>query len=119
MEQLLTAAALLGMAVPSTDTAVQLVVPLQGDAERKVVTYACEGAENPFPVEYINAAPNFLAIVPVGGARLVFAGVLSADGARYVAGPFEWWSHGSEATFADQRRTGEEPATCTEQNGTP
>jgi membrane-bound inhibitor of C-type lysozyme len=119
MEQVLTAAALLGLAVPSTDSAVQLVLPLAGDAERKVVTYACEGAENPFPVEYINAAPNFLAVIPVGGVRLVFAGVLAADGSRYVAGPFEWWSRGTDATFADQRMTEAEPVACTEKNETP
>lgn len=114
----ITAAMLLGMAAPDTDTAVGLTLPLGGDVEQKRVVYQCEGAEADVPVLYVNAAPNYLAIVPVEGARLIFAGVIAASGARYVAGPFEWWSKGSEAFFRDLREEGD-PVTCTERNDTP
>ena len=53
--------------------------------------------------EYLNSDPNFLAIVPVGGSKLVFVNVLSGSGARYVAGSFEWFTKGSDATL--QRRS--------------
>ena len=119
MEQVLTAAALLGLAVSSPPASMQLVLPLSGDAERKVITYHCEGVENPFDVEYINAAPNFLALVPVGGDRLIFASGLAADGTRYSSGPFEWWAHGTDATFADLRQQPAEPVDCSEMNETP
>src|SRR5690606_37233976 len=101
------------------DTAVSLVLPLTGDAEQKRIVYQCEGAADEVPVLYVNAAPNFLALITVGGERLVFAGVLSASGARYVSGPFEWWSTGADASFRDLRHEAETPVACTEKTEIP
>jgi membrane-bound inhibitor of C-type lysozyme len=117
--EMITAAMLLGMAVPQTDTAIGLTLPLAGDVEQKRVVYQCEGAEAEVPVLYVNAAPNYLAVVPVGGARLVFVGVIAGSGVRYVSGAFEWWNKGTEAFFRDLRHEEEEPVTCTEKNETP
>jgi membrane-bound inhibitor of C-type lysozyme len=82
------------------------------------VQYDCGGSE-PLTVDYINAAPNFLAIVPVDGQKLVFVTVLSASGARYAAGEYEWWSSRGEATLANLTRPDDEPLTCTELSETP
>jgi membrane-bound inhibitor of C-type lysozyme len=108
------------MAAAGTPAAdLQFVMPLPGDAERKTIVYDCEGVENPLTVRYINAAPNFLAILTVAGQELIFTSALSADGARYTAGPFEWWSRGNAAKFADLRGEKTDSVSCTEHNETP
>jgi membrane-bound inhibitor of C-type lysozyme len=118
--ELITAASLLAMAAAgSPGPSLQLALPLSGDAERKVVSYTCTGVESPVAVEYVNAAPNFLAIMTVAGERLILASVIAADGVRYLAGPFEWWTKGSEATFADLRESPAAPVACAQASETP
>lgn len=82
------------------DVSAQVVLSLEGSFERNIVEYQCEGLE-PFRVDFINAQPNFLAIIPVGPQKLVFVNTISASGAKYVAGQFEFWTRGSEATLTD------------------
>ncbi|WP_332712839.1 MliC family protein [Pelagibacterium mangrovi] len=110
MKPLLLAAALSLAALPAgaVETSMQLVLELEGNAQRDVMTYQCEGIENPMVVEYINAHPIFLAIVPIEGENLIFVNVVSASGARYVSGQYEWWSRGNEAFFTDAMDVGEE-----------
>lgn len=115
MEMLpLAAAAMMG----STDVSAQVILSLSGDFQKTTHTYQCEGIENPFSVEFINAEPNFLAIVPVGDRKMVFVNVISASGAKYVAGQFEFWTRGAEATLSDLQA---EPQSvqCNEINDTP
>ena len=64
---------------------ITLTLGTTSDAEKRIINYTCENAD-PFSVEYINAAPNFLALVPVDGQTMVFSAVISASGVRYVAG---------------------------------
>lgn len=114
MEMLpLAAAAMMG----NVDVSAQVVLSLTGDFQQTTHVYQCEGLE-PFTVQFINADPNFLAIVPVGPRKMVFVNVLSASGAKYVAGQFEFWTKGSEATLTDLQA---EPQSvqCTETNDTP
>ena len=60
-----------------------LGLDIAGDAERRVVRYDCgEAPGESFDVQYINAAPNFLAFVPVSGETYLFASVISASGAK-------------------------------------
>ena len=81
---------------------------------RNVVTYACQGLPQ-IRVEYITAGSNALAVVPVSGEALVFAGVLSGSGARYAAGPYIWWAKGTSADLYDQRQAdGAKPIGCQE-----
>lgn len=110
MKPLLLAAALSLAALPAgaVETSMQLVLELEGNAQRDVMTYQCEGIEDPMVVEYINAHPIFLAIVPIEGENLIFVNVVSASGARYVSGQYEWWSRGNEAFFTDAMDVGEE-----------
>lgn len=109
MDTLISARAILTLSLDSA-----------GDIERRTVAYQCDN-EQTLSVQYLNAAPNFLALVPVEGESLIFASVLSASGARYVSGPYEWWSHQGEATLRDLM--GDEDAaplaTCSEVSNTP
>lgn len=87
---------------PTVTTALTLTLDATSDIERRTVIYQCDNGEG-FRTQYINAAPNFLAILPVDGQTHIFATTLSASGARYVSGPYEWWSSGDEATLRDLR----------------
>ena len=42
-----------------------------------MVSYQCADMEAPFAVEYINAAPLFLAFVPIAGDKQLFVNVIS------------------------------------------
>ena len=98
---------------PTVTATLTLSLEAVSDIERKTVVYQCDNGDG-FRVQYVNAAPNFLAILPVEGETHIFATALSASGARYVSGPFEWWSQGDEATLRDLRTEEDEPplATC-------
>ena len=106
--------------ISAASAALTLTLESRSDIERRTVAYLCDN-EQALAVQYINAPPNFLAIVPVEGESLIFATTISASGARYVAGPYEWWSHQGEATLRDlmQDEDAEPLATCTEANNTP
>jgi membrane-bound inhibitor of C-type lysozyme len=112
----LSLAAMLG---GGADTSVQLILELPGNVERNVVQYDCAG--EPLTVEYINAAPTFLALLDAGNGKTIFVNVMSGSGARYASGQYEWWTEGSEATFTDLTKTeGEQGAiSCLEFNQTP
>ncbi|WIY51766.1 MliC family protein [Devosia sp. YIM 151766] len=116
----LAASTALTFAQATTGANLTLTLESAGDVERNVVTYQCDD-EQALTVHYLNAAPNFLAIVPVEGQNIVFATTISGSGARYVAGPYEWWSHQGEATLRDlmQDEDSEPLATCSEVSNTP
>jgi len=81
------------------------------------VIYTCRGLPR-IKVEYINAGPNALAVVPVSGETLVFASVLSGSGARYAARSYIWWIKGGTAELYDQRQgDGAKPLTCRDVGG--
>lgn len=105
---------------PLASASLTLTLESAGDIERNVELYQCSEGET-LTVQYINAAPNFLAIVPVDGENHVFATTISASGARYISGPYEWWSHQGEATLRDLMQDEDAPAlaTCTLSSNTP
>lgn len=114
MEMLpLAAAAMMG----NVDVSAQVVLSLSGDFQKTMLQYQCEGLD-PFTVEFINADPNFLAIVPVGPRKLVFVNVMAADGAKYVAGQYEFWTRGADATLSDLQAD-PQSVECSEVNETP
>jgi len=80
-----------------------LTLTLQGreSTEQTTIAYDCPGAE-PLSVTYLNAAPNFLALVPVEGETMVMSAVLAASGVRYAAGQYEWWTSGTDASLYDR-----------------
>lgn len=95
--------ALLAAPALAVETSMQLVLELEGNAQRDVTRYQCEGRDEPLVVEYINAHPIFLALVPVEGEELIFVNVLSGSGARYASGPYVWWTQGNEADLYDEQ----------------
>jgi membrane-bound inhibitor of C-type lysozyme len=117
-------AALLLLAAPAgaAQSSLQIELGSGGDFERRIVTYDC-ATEAPLVVTYLNAAPNFLAIVPVAEEPepLVFAAVIAASGVRYTAGKWIWWSKGVDASLYDATlgEDAEPVLTCTEINNTP
>jgi len=74
-------------------------INLSGDVQIVTAVYGCGEGTDPLTVKYINAAPNFLAIVPVEGEDVVFVNVVSASGAKYVAGVWEWWNKGADVSL--------------------
>ena len=95
-------AALLPGTAGAAQTSLQIELNAGRDFERHVMTYDC-ATETPITVTYINAAPNFLALVPIADEpeELVFASVIAASGVRYVSGKWVWWTRGSEASLYD------------------
>ena len=70
------------------------------DAVLTTVAYDC-GTEEPVQVQYIVSDSDVLALVPIEGDARVFVNVVAGSGARYVAGQYEWWTRGQEATLRD------------------
>lgn len=75
------------------------------EAEMTEASYRC-GDGPVFGVRYVNADPNFLAVLAVEGETRVFVAVLAASGVRYVSGPYQWWTKGGGATLSDIRQDG-------------
>ena len=92
-----------------------------GDFDRKTVKYGCQGQDAQLSVEYINAAPNYLALVPVDEGTLVFTTVLAGSGARYAAGKYVWSTKGPDASLYDLTAgaNAKPILTCSEVNETP
>lgn len=119
---LLAASLLLPVAAQAVEASIQLELGTTSDFERRATLYDCSAGE-PFSVTYINAAPNFLALVPIDGEPepLVFAAVLAASGVRYAAGQWVWWTKGVDASLYDVTlgEDAEPVLTCAEMNNTP
>lgn len=112
-----------GLSAPAAAQSVEaaLTLTLPGDAEQHTLQYDC-GEFGQISVAYINAAPNFLALVPYEGKTLIFAAVLAASGVRYTAANYEWWTKGAEVTFRDltnEDQAAPPLATCSELTETP
>lgn len=119
---LVSTALLFPTAAQAIETSLQLQLGTDSDFERREILYDCSDGE-PFDVTYINAAPNFLAIVPIADEPepYIFASVISASGVRYASGKWVWWTNGAEATLYDATLGDDAPAvlTCSEMNNTP
>ncbi|MCD7058708.1 MliC family protein [Pelagibacterium xiamenense] len=117
---LAAAATLMATPVFAVDTSMQLVLELEGNAQRDVVRYTCDGLEETLTVEYVNAHPIFLALVPIEGEKLIFVNVISGSGARYASGQYVWWTTGNEAQLIDEMAEEDaEPASCIAATDTP
>lgn len=106
MKTFLAAATLSLIALPlSADPMLSIPLPLTGESSVIPVEYSC-GEGEALQVKYVNAGENRLAILPIEGASRIFVNVISASGARYVAGKYEWWSKGDRASFTDLTEDG-------------
>ena len=106
---------------PSVTSAVVISLGISGDVERKTITYGCEGQPASLSVDFINAPPNYLALVPIDGSVLVFNTVLAASGAKYAAGKYVFWTKGGSASLYDltQGDSAKPILTCATVNETP
>lgn len=93
----------LAAAGPALAGAPDLATVLTFPPGARIVTqsYRCAGGP-PFPVHYVTAGPNDIALVPIGGTTRIMVAVLAASGVRYVSGPYEWWTKGESATLSDK-----------------
>ena len=110
------------MPAHAVETSLQLQLSAGQDFERRTVTYDC-GTETPLTVTYLDAAPNFLAIVPLESETqpLVFAAIVPESGARYASGPWIWESKGPDGSLYDTAdgEDAEAVLTCSEVVNTP
>ncbi|CAB3781450.1 hypothetical protein LMG28688_01207 [Paraburkholderia caffeinitolerans] len=68
---------------------------------RHTYSYTCADGKT-FKVTYINGSNGqSFALVPVGGRRLLFVGVIAASGVKYVADRYTWWTKGPGADLYD------------------
>lgn len=118
---IIAAMLLAALAPPAmADVSIGVGLSVTGQSEVKLSRYECPG-HDPLTVQYLDAAPNFLALLPVGGQNLIFVHVVAAGGAKYVSGQYVWWDKGSDATLIDVTE-GLDAApvlSCTAQDDTP
>lgn len=101
MKTFLASATLSLIACPlSAEPMLSIPLPMTGESSMIPVEYSCGEGET-LQVTYVNAGENRLAILPVEGASRIFVNVISASGARYVAGKYEWWSKGDTGSLTD------------------
>lgn len=103
------------------ETSLQYVLTLSGDITRRQVLYDCEGQDAPITVEYVDAAPNFLAILSIDNERMILANIAAETGVVYAAGTYQWRVDGANGALYDQ--PGDTKAapkfTCLEHNNIP
>jgi membrane-bound inhibitor of C-type lysozyme len=107
--------------VPAAASSLVITLGATGDFDRKTVKYGCEGDVDALSVDYINAAPNYLALIPLDGSTLLFNTVLAASGAKYAAGKYVWWNKGTDAALYDLTlgANAKPVLTCSELDETP
>jgi membrane-bound inhibitor of C-type lysozyme len=97
------AACLLAGAAPAST--LTLALPEVPSIARDDARYQCDGdpaklgLAQPFPVTYLNAGENHLAVMTIRGVSLVFVGVGAGSNARYVTGRYTWWDEPGQRTF--------------------
>jgi membrane-bound inhibitor of C-type lysozyme len=97
--QIILALALVGGSPALAAVDLNVGINLTGDVQIVTTVYGCGEGTEPLTVKYINAAPNFFAIVPIEGQDVVFVNVVSASGAKYVSGVYEWWNKGADVSL--------------------
>lgn len=121
MKQIVLACLFSLAAAPAfADVSLSVGLTLSGDAEIKNTTYDC-GDAGKLAVQYVNASPNFLALIPIKQQTLVFVNTISASGAKYESGQYVWWNKGADATLSDitEGLDAAPVMTCSEENDTP
>ncbi|PIT70151.1 MliC family protein [Bartonella tribocorum] len=82
-----------------------LVIEVPDDPEPKteVIAYQCETSTSKERVEvtYLNAGNISLVDFKWQGKRIIASRSINASGAKYMGGPYIWWTKGNEATLSD------------------
>ncbi|RDK08511.1 MliC family protein [Cupriavidus lacunae] len=66
----------------------------------RTVRYQCDGGKT-LSVRYFNSPDNQAAVFRLEGKPVLAISTVSASGARYVGGRYEWWTKGEEGTLRD------------------
>ncbi|KUE89107.1 hypothetical protein ASL20_10915 [Cupriavidus necator] len=66
----------------------------------RTVRYQCDGGKT-LSVRYFNSPDNQAAVFRIDGKPVLAVSTVSASGARYVGGRYEWWTKGEEGTLRD------------------
>ena len=106
---------------PAISSGLAITLNTTGDFDRKTVGYGCKGIQDSLSVDYLNAAPNYLAMIPLDGSVLLFNTVLAGSGAKYVSGKYVWWTKGQDGSLYDltEGPNAKPILTCSEVNDTP
>ncbi|QEE12966.1 MliC family protein [Bartonella krasnovii] len=82
-----------------------LVIEVPDDPEptTEVTTYQCGTGTSKEHVEvtYLNAGSISLVDFKWQEKRIIASRSISASGAKYMGGPYIWWTKGNEATLSD------------------
>lgn len=103
----------------AAQSSLQLVINIDGNSERRITRYECTEMDAPFEVEYLNADPNYLAVLTIDAQKVIFANVISGSGARYAAGQYIWSTKGAEAQLFNELEGSDPISTCLELSETP
>ncbi|MBB5073712.1 membrane-bound inhibitor of C-type lysozyme [Bartonella callosciuri] len=101
-----------------------LVIEVPDDPEPTIQTiaYQCDmgTSKERFEATYHNAGTISLVDLKWKGKRMIGSNVIAASGAKYVGGPYIWWTQKNEATFYDLMNdpNEEKPINCVEEQGT-
>ncbi|WP_232232353.1 MULTISPECIES: MliC family protein [unclassified Cupriavidus] len=66
----------------------------------RTVRYQCDG-DRTLTVRYFHSADNQAAVFRLDGKPVLAVTTVSASGARYVGGRYEWWTKGDTGTLRD------------------
>ncbi|MDQ0139245.1 MliC family protein [Cupriavidus necator] len=68
--------------------------------EVRTVHYQCDSGKT-LTVRYFNSTDNQAAVFRIEGKPVLAVSTVSASGARYVGGRYEWWTKGEAGTLRD------------------
>ncbi|MBB3011858.1 MliC family protein [Cupriavidus alkaliphilus] len=68
--------------------------------EVRTMRYQCDGGKT-LTVRYFNSPDNQAAVFRIDGKPVLAVSTVSASGARYVGGRYEWWTKGESGTLRD------------------
>ena len=98
--------------IAGSASAAEVTLDLPGALDRQSVSYACGDGSAP-KVTYYNLPNQSLAVVEIeAGKPRVYVSVLAASGAKYVSGPYVFWTRGSRADMLDERKADAPAVTC-------
>ncbi|WP_375615693.1 MliC family protein [Bartonella sp. AP58NXGY] len=101
-----------------------LVIEVPDDPEptTEVATYQCDTGTSKERIEatYLNAGNISLVDFKWNGKRIIASRSISASGAKYMGGPYIWWTKGNEAILSDLINDPEnkKPIQCVEEQKT-
>lgn len=101
-----------GLAQAAPTGSLKIPLPSGVKVDRQTAVYICSARDenakdllaalpkNPVTAQYLNAGDISLAVLQIRGQTQVFSNVIAADGAKYTAAQYVWWSKGDDVLFS-------------------